>query len=54
MPETDTGKYSTRSYKVLETGDYVAESGLTQPLIGSGKLADLLKANKMDVHNLVR
>jgi len=38
--------------KVLETGDYVSESGLTQHLLGPGELVDLLKANKMEVHNL--
>ena len=38
--------------KVLETGDYLAESGLTHHLLGPRELVDLVKANKMEVHNL--
>lgn len=37
---------------VLETGDYVAENGLTLHLLGPGELVDLFKANKMEVCNL--
>ena len=38
--------------KVLETGNYVPENGLTQHLLGPEELVEILKANKMEVHNL--
>ncbi len=38
--------------KVLETGDYVSEIGLTLHLLGPGELVDLFKENKMEILNL--
>lgn len=38
--------------KVLETGDYVSESGLTQHLLGPEEFVDLLKVHKMEVLHL--